>query len=1223
VTITTTQAHGLSVGERVDITGVGVAGYNGTFTVASVPSPTTFTYTASQTGLAASGGGTATPHLRNNGADSQAFTVAVGDQPITATAATSVSATEGTAASAVTLATFTDADTTSVPADFRVSINWGDGTALDTTSGAVTGSAGAFSVTGTHTYKDAGKFTAQVTITDVHTSTTGGDNGGAMAMASPTVTVADAALTGSTTGSLSGTAGTPLNNVVVSTFTDASPNGTATDFTATINWGDGTPSTPGTIQAVAGSSPPQFQVLGSHTYANSGSFSPSVSVTESATPAADVTQATTTATATATIAAPLQTPVSSTPGPTISANQLYVDQLFFDLIGTPPTSAQLTQFTSQLDGGASRATIVAAVQALPGYKPHRVTMAYQLLGLRPTTTQVNDGLSFLSSHNNKIGGLRVEIMASSQYFGAHGGTTSGYVSAVGQAVLGHAMSSSTQTRFLDVLGSNGRAAAVRDLFRMHHAEVVKAGVTTLFQLYLHRAPTATELSTQTDAFGKGMTEDQVIAAIVAMDDYFNRALQTVSPIVTNTTLASSDSPAGLGQSVTFTATVAPAVTGLSTTPTGTVTFTDQASGTTLGTGTLSGGIATFTTTSLTGGTHTIVASYAGDSHFAASTVTLSQNITVGSSSTTVTSSGSPSVFGQPVTLTATVAPSPSGGPMPTGTVTFTEGTNTLGTGTLTNGVATAVVSTLSVGSHTITATYGGDTNYAGSTGTVTQMVNAAATSTAVTATPSPSTFGQQVTFTATVTATAPGTGTPTGSVQFTDGQGGPSLGTGTLNGSGVATLTTSSLGAGMHTIVATFTPTGTNFTGSSGTTSETVNTAATTTAVTTAPNPSVVGQSVALTATIAVTAPGGGTPVGSVTFTDGQGGPTLGTATVNSSGVATTTAALNMAGTHTIVATFTPAGTNMTGSSGTATQTVNQATTTTAVSSSANPSPFGNMVMFTATVAPVAPGAGTPTGTVNFVDTSTSTSLGSGTLDASGKATVSSSTLAIGPHTIQATYVGDTNYGGSSGTFTQTISTAGTTTAVTTSPTTSSFGEPVMLTAVVTPMTAGTGTPTGTVTFTDQATGAALGSGTLDATGTATASTTALPVGTDTIVAAYGGDTTFAPSNGTAQYTVSPAATSTALASTPNPSTSGTQVTFTATVTPTAPGAGTPTGTVNFTDQSTSPATPLGNGTLDTNGQATFSTDTLAVGMHDVQASYVGDTNFTGSMGTLTQTVNP
>jgi subtilisin-like proprotein convertase family protein len=61
VTITTSVAHGFSVGQTVQISGVGVAGYNGTYTITSVPSATSFTYTSPNLNMVASGGGTATP----------------------------------------------------------------------------------------------------------------------------------------------------------------------------------------------------------------------------------------------------------------------------------------------------------------------------------------------------------------------------------------------------------------------------------------------------------------------------------------------------------------------------------------------------------------------------------------------------------------------------------------------------------------------------------------------------------------------------------------------------------------------------------------------------------------------------------------------------------------------------------------------------------------------------------------------------------------------------------------------------------------------------------------------------------------------------------------------------------------------------------------------------------------------------------------------------------
>ena len=88
-----------------------------------------------------------------------------------------------------------------------------------------------------------------------------------------------------------------------------------------------------------------------------------------------------------------------------------------------------------------------------------------------------------------------------------------------------------------------------------------------------------------------------------------------------------------------------------------------------------------------------------------------------------------------------------------------DGTTSLGTVSLTSGTASFSTSSLAVGSHNITAVYGGDTNFTTSTSSpaVTQVVNKAATTTSVTAAPNPSVFGQSVTFTATVSATSPGT----------------------------------------------------------------------------------------------------------------------------------------------------------------------------------------------------------------------------------------------------------------------------------------------------------------------------------------------------------------------------------------------------------------------------------------------------------------------------------
>jgi hypothetical protein len=151
-------------------------------------------------------------------------------------------------------------------------------------------------------------------------------------------------------------------------------------------------------------------------------------------------------------------------------------------------------------------------------------------------------------------------------------------------------------------------------------------------------------------------------------------------------------------------------------PSGTVTFMDGEA--TLGTGALNRwGLASFSTSSLSVGKHSITASYEGDADFNRSTSsTLSQKVNKASTTVRVVSSANPSVFGQWVTFTATVSANEPGAGVPTGAVVFKDGARIVGTGTIdAAGQATCSTSSLSMGSHSITAVYSGDVNFAAST----------------------------------------------------------------------------------------------------------------------------------------------------------------------------------------------------------------------------------------------------------------------------------------------------------------------------------------------------------------------------------------------------------------------------------------------------------------------------------------------------------------------------
>jgi len=208
-------------------------------------------------------------------------------------------------------------------------------------------------------------------------------------------------------------------------------------------------------------------------------------------------------------------------------------------------------------------------------------------------------------------------------------------------------------------------------------------------------------------------------------------------LTTTTTLTPSATQITVGTSVTLTAMVS-----ASATPTGSVTFYDGTNA--LATETLNGsGVATYTTSSLSVGTHSITAAYAGNSTFAGSmsaavTITVSTP-TVTATTSTLVASATTVTPGTQVTFTDTVAPA-SGTGTPTGTVTF-EVDGVAGTPvTLASGVATYQTTTLATGANNVVALYSGDSNFSASTSNaVTVTVQTATPTFAIGASPSSAT----------------------------------------------------------------------------------------------------------------------------------------------------------------------------------------------------------------------------------------------------------------------------------------------------------------------------------------------------------------------------------------------------------------------------------------------------------------------------------------------------
>ena len=276
--------------------------------------------------------------------------------------------------------------------------------------------------------------------------------------------------------------------------------------------------------------------------------------------------------------------------------------------------------------------------------------------------------------------------------------------------------------------------------------------------------------------------------------------------------------------------------------------------------------------------------------------------------------------------------------------------------------------------------------------------------------------------------------------------------------------------------------------------------------------------------------------------------------------------------------------------------------------SSVNPSLVAQIVIFTATVASADPSRSGP---VTFLDGTTP--VCSNVSLSAGSASCSVSTLALGQHTITASYAGDDNNAASvSPALVQVVKQQPTLTLAA-SPNPVNVTQTVTLTLTA---TAGTGTPSGTVVFYDGAT-ALSGNVSLNSGGVASFSTTALTPGSHSLSVQYAGDANnIAAQSNTVTETVNQLSTTTTIASSNSTVNAGVPVTFTATVTNTT--GPVPTGTVQFTDG----ATTLGSGTVDSGGHAALVLSTLAPGAHHIVATYSGDTdNSTSASGPLLQTI--
>ena len=679
---------------------------------------------------------------------------------------------------------------------------------------------------------------------------------------------------------------------------------------------------------------------------------------------------------------------------------------------------------------------------------------------------------------------------------------------------------------------------------------------------------------------------------------------------TSTSLNSDRTALGAGETLSLTAEVATLPPGAGV-PTGKVVITDT-DGTVVSSADVDGAGAAVMQVAGTGlgvGTHMLTATYPGNENTTGSTSqTLTVDVVAGDTTTKLSADPTTSTVGSPVTFTAAVTATDSNVTVTSGTIDFLEGETVLGTTSLSDGTAAWTTSTLAAGTHDVTARYSGDALFNGSTSATVTATVQHSTTTTVEATRAVSVYGQPLTLTATVVRDD--TTAPAGTVWFYDGKN--LLGTGQLDSTGTATyqLATPEAPAvanGYH-ITATY---GGDTLDASSTSTEvltTVEPADTTVTLTSPVDAPVSGQHVELAAQVHVSDPGAGTPTGQVTFTDGD--TTVGVVTLAADATATLTIDATT-GSHVLVAEYSGNAAFHGSTSAPLTLTGTKATTTTTLSGQPNPADPDQPVTLTATVEITSPGNGTPTGAISITDAGTD--LGTATLDASGQATLTVTTLNPGNHSLTAHYDGDSQrLASTSDPLTERIRN-NTQTTLTTDTAAAVSGQPVRLTATT---TSSSPSVAGQTRFLDG--DVVLGTATVADTGVATLDTGGpgelLAIGTHQLSAEFIANDDFTGSSSEpATIEVTKAATSMALTATSTPVSAVQDVSLAATVSVTGPGAGTPTGTVTFQEGDV----VLATADLASDGTAIVSVGQLTSGSHHLTATWPGTGRLQGSNAVL------
>jgi parallel beta-helix repeat protein len=404
-----------------------------------------------------------------------------------------ITVTEGVSTGSQVVATFTDQANLPLT-DYSADINWGDGTS---SAGTVTfdPTSGVYSISGSHTYAEDGSDQIAVTVHRI---------GAPDVTLDATATVVEPPLVQLFPPVVAplGHEGAPLT-VTVGYFTHGNNSEPASGFTATIDWGDGTASA-GTVSP-SGSN---YIVGGSHTYQDEGVYTVKATVTDTS-GGASLTPST--------IASVREALLPD--GTEGTANQRFVSEVYNDLLHRPVDANGLAYWSAKLDGGTTRAQIVAGIENSDEYRHDEIDALYVHYLHRHADPSGLSAFNDALKHGATDEQVAAGIAGSDEYLALHGGTNDGFLNALFEDALNRPIDPAAKTafeQFLDHGMTREQATAIVLGSAEYHNDLVA-------QVYLDVLDRQVDAGGQSYWAGKladGQTDEQVLAGIIASDEYF-------------------------------------------------------------------------------------------------------------------------------------------------------------------------------------------------------------------------------------------------------------------------------------------------------------------------------------------------------------------------------------------------------------------------------------------------------------------------------------------------------------------------------------------------------------------------------------------------------------------------------------------------------------------------------------------------------------------------------